>query len=100
MATGHFMDGHTEDVTRGSAGRSQFSSLTRRAGNARVSAPGVYTINVASGTRSTGSAMLTATFTGTATATASIPAGRPRSTARHRPDQLAYPLDERSSRRT
>ena len=43
MATGHFMDGHTEDVTSRVGWSSQFSTLTVVRGVANVRAPGVFT---------------------------------------------------------
>jgi len=62
-ATGHFQDGHTEDVTNRVSWSSQFRSLRVTSGNVTVSAPGDYTITVAAGMIMTTTKLL-ATFSG------------------------------------
>jgi hypothetical protein len=62
-ATGHFGDGHTEDVTTRVSWPSDFDSLHITAGAANVSAPGRYTVVATSGTV-LGTATLVATFAG------------------------------------
>ena len=101
-AMGHFMDGHTEDVTNRVNWSSQFSSLRVAQGSAMVSAPGVYTINVASGTTVTGSAMLTATFTGSRYSADFNPGGTATLDAPESPVRPRWPTrwTARSSRRT
>ena len=93
-ATGHFMDGHSEDVTARVGWPSQFRSLRVNAGMANVSAPGTYTVTAQSGSVM-GTATLIASFSGNryapgfdpgaATALDAAPAG---------PAMIAYPLDK------
>jgi hypothetical protein len=94
-ATGHFMDGHTDDVTTKVGWPSQFRSLRVNAGVATVTAPGVYTITAASGSVM-GTAMLTASFSGDRVApgfdpnAAAVLDGAPVQPAA----VIAYPLDK------
>ena len=91
-ATGHFDDGHTEDVTARVGWSSQFRSLRVTGGNAQVSAPGVYTITVGSGSV-TANAMLTATFTGSQDGPGFDPSGHATLDATPAGQtQIAYPL--------
>jgi WD40-like Beta Propeller Repeat len=93
-ATGHFQDGHTEDVTNRLGWSSQFRSLRVSAGMATVTAPGVYTITAASGSVMA-TTTLTATFSGNRNADGfdssclSVLDGTPAGTA-----SIAYPLDK------
>ena len=73
-ATGHFGDGHTEDVTSRVSWPSDFDSLHVTAGAASVSAPGSYTVVATAGTV-LGTATLTATFSGNRLAPGFDPAG-------------------------
>jgi len=93
-ATGHFDDGHTEDITSKVGWPSQFKSLHVQGGAATVTAPGSYTITAASGSV-TGTATLIASFTGNRLAAdfnpggVAIMDGTPSAT----PAVIAYPLD-------
>ncbi len=92
-ATGHFMDGHTEDVTTRVGWSSPFKSLRITGGNAQVAAPGIYTITVGSGSISA-MATLIATFTGSQDGPGFDPSGH--ATLDGTPagqTQIAYPLD-------
>lgn len=64
VATGHFDDGHTEDVSDRVGWSSGFSTTIITRANVTVSAPGIYTITASSGGTIMGTAQLTATFQG------------------------------------
>src|SRR6185369_9965259 len=93
MATGHFADGHTEDVTSRVGWSSQFQTLTVVRGVANVRAPGVFPVTAVAGTIN-GMAQLTATFQGNLMGTGFDPNGQSALDGNPTgPTQIAYPLD-------
>jgi len=92
-ATGHFMDGHSEDVTARVAWPSQFRTLIVTKGQASVTAPGVYAITAVSGSV-TGMGQLTASFQGALDGPGFDPSGHATlDGATSGSTQIAYPLD-------
>ena len=92
-ATGHFMDGHSEDVTSKVGWSSQFTTLTVVRGVANVRAPGVFPVTAVAGSIN-GTGQLTATFQGNLMGNGFDPSGQ--STldgAVGGTTQIAYPLD-------
>ncbi len=83
-ATGHFDDGHTEDVTARVGWSSGFRSLIISRGMATVTAPGVYTITASSGMVTRDGDADRDASRATSSAPASTRAARARSTARRR----------------
>jgi hypothetical protein len=73
-ATGHFGDGHTEDVTTRVAWSSDFDTLHVAAGVATATSPGSYTVR-ATGVTVVGTATLIAAFTGNRLGPGFDPAG-------------------------
>jgi hypothetical protein len=93
-ATGHFQDGHTEDVTSRVGWPSQFRSLHVQGGVASVSAPGTYTITAASGSVM-GMATLIASFSGNRYADGFDPSGAAVLDGAASPGAtIVYPLDK------
>jgi hypothetical protein len=93
-ATGHFDDGHTEDVSDRVAWSSGFSSTIITRGMVMVSAPGIYTISATSGGTIMGTAQLIATFQGDLLGTGFDMSGK--GTLDGSPSgatQIAYPLN-------
>jgi hypothetical protein len=92
-ATGHFDDGHTEDVTSRVAWPSQFRSLIITRGMASVTAPGIYAVTAISGTVM-GMGQLTATFQGDLLGNGFDPSGKATlDGTTSGSTQIAYPLD-------
>jgi hypothetical protein len=93
MAIGHFMDGHTDDVTTKVGWSSQFSTLTVTRGVANVRAPGVFTVTAVAGPI-TGSAQLIATFQGNLMGNGFDPSGQSSLDGSVTGStQISYPLD-------
>jgi hypothetical protein len=91
-ATGHFMDGHTEDITSRVGWSTQFQSLHVTGGAAIVTAPGTYTIIVGSGTVTTTTTLI-ATYMGKFNCQGFDPSGESSLDGTSSPGgSIAYPL--------
>ena len=92
-ATGHFDDGHTEDITSQVGWSTGFSSAIIVRGMVNVSAPGTYTVSVTAGSI-TGTATLIAAFQGSLLATGFDPNGQGAlDGSPSGPTLIAYPLN-------
>ncbi len=92
-ATGHFDDGHTEDITNQVGWSTGFSSANVARGTVNVSAPGTYTVTVTAGSV-TGMGTLIATFQGSLLATGFDPSGQGALDGTPSgPTLIAYPLN-------